>query len=75
MLGSYNERPTPTHLKEVEMFGGWVEFVPLGLVRILAPYCTRKRVGEKHFGLVRPGVMVEVKEKPISGPVIYRLSH
>lgn len=57
------------------MFGFWVEFVPLGLVRLLAPYCTKRRVGNSQFGVVRPGVMIQVTEKPISGPVVYRLAH
>ena len=46
------------------MLGMWTEILPLFVVRLLSRRCERVRVGTKFVHVPRPGVMIEVIEKP-----------
>ncbi len=46
------------------MLSVWTELLPLFVVRLLAQRCGRVRVGTKFVHVPRPGVMIEVIEKP-----------
>lgn len=46
------------------MLNTWTEILPLFVVRLLARSCVRVRIGTRLVHVPRPGVMIEVIEKP-----------